>query len=166
MQACEPWVVPLHAALCASAAGKRCKQAVHVSGILAVIAVAWLSALPPPPPRGGVQNLFVGCALPEQTCWAARQGESQACCMQDWVLASLGRTTSAFQGAAAGLVPVPLAGVENVNLSSLVSTEVLLAGPCAVPALAALTCTAAQVDGHFGYMPKAGEIMEVLQLYA
>ena len=62
--------------------------------------------------------------------------------VQDWVLASVFRATSAFQGEAAGLAPVPCPGVENINLSALVA-------------------------GHSDYLPERGsEILDLLGLFS
>lgn len=59
---------------------------------------------------------------------------------RDWVLAAVYRASSGFACHAAGLVPVPCPGVENVNLTAL-------------------------VDGHLSYMPHMNEILDVLQMY-
>ena len=80
------------------------------------------------------------CAL--LTAQASRmEGLTLCACAQDWVLASVFRATSGFQGEAAGLAPVSCPGVENVNLSSL-------------------------VGGHFDYLEHGSEVLDVLGLYA
>ena len=56
---------------------------------------------------------------------------------KDWVL----RAMSAVTGEAAGVVPVRnCGGIENINLTAL-------------------------VDGHFGYMQRGSDILDVLGLY-
>ena len=58
-------------------------------------------------------------------------------CQRDWVLAAVYRASSGFVRQASGLCPVPCPGVENVNLTSL-------------------------VDGHFDYMHRMNEILDIL----
>lgn len=57
----------------------------------------------------------------------------------DWLLAVVYRGANGFIKTAAGFTAAPFPGVENVNLSNL-------------------------VQGHFEYIEKAGEILELLGL--
>ena len=58
----------------------------------------------------------------------------------DWVLAAVYGASSGFARQASGLCPVPCPGVENVNLTSL-------------------------VDGHFSYMGRMREILDLLGVH-
>lgn len=59
---------------------------------------------------------------------------------KDWLLAVVYRGANGFIKDAAGLCPAPFPGVENVNLTGL-------------------------IHGHFDYIDKSPEILDLLNLY-
>lgn len=59
---------------------------------------------------------------------------------KDWLLAVVYRGANGFIKDAAGLMPIAIPGIENVNLTGL-------------------------VQGHFEYTDKVGEILDFINLY-